>query len=173
MDLRHVTPALGTVVLLFLPGLALAQYPGAMGGQETGRDQPLSVPPREPIITIVELRGPLPTVEFRDMFKLTDAQAQQYGAVYDSFTVATKTNRDEANHRMEQLNLAVTKRDSAAVDYYAEHLKDLGKNLKTQQSRFDDRVKKLLTKDQQKEYKEYRKKQEEGARVGPKNPRAT
>jgi len=161
----------GWLLLLFIPCTASGQYPDMMGGQEMGREQPKSAPAGEPIITMVELRGPLPAPEFREMFKLNDEQAQQYAAVYDSFTVLTKPSRDEANRRMEQLGLAVTKRDSAAAQYYAEHLKELGKNLRAQQSRFDDRMKKLLSKDQQKAYKTYRKEQDEAARAGPKNPR--
>lgn len=158
------------LVALFLtafPAVLHAQYEdpqAGYAGDPTRR--PLVVRP-EPIITNVELRGPLPAVEFRDIFKLTDSQAELYRAVLDSFNVLTKADRESANRRMELLGLAVVKRDSAAAVYYADQLKKLGKVLRGQQSKFDDKVKKLLDKDQQKAYKDYRKKQDEDARKPP------
>jgi hypothetical protein len=55
------------------------------------------------------------------------------------------------------------------VEYYRERLKELAKTLRDHQARFDDRMKKLLTKDQQKEYKNWRKQQDDAV----KNPGRT
>jgi Spy/CpxP family protein refolding chaperone len=157
------------LLLISLTGMARAQYPDPMGRDPSQEDfaRGRNVPAGDPLITMVELRGPLPTAEFQRMFKLTETQAIDYDSVYMSFIALTRADRAEANRRMEQLGTAVTKRDSAAVQYYAEYVKDLGKRLRNQQSKFDDQVKKLLDKDQQKEYKSYRKKQDEAARARP------
>ena len=159
------------VVVLVLPSAALAQYVDPMTGngraEDYARARPMNLLRDDPIITEVELRGPLPAPSFQSVFKLTDEQTGLYAAVLDSFTTVTKAEREDARHRVEQLGAAITKRDSAAAEYYRDHLKLLGKSLKAAQSRFDERLKKLLTKDQEKEYRTYRKKQDEAARAAP------
>jgi hypothetical protein len=67
---------------------------------------------------------------------------------------------------MEQLSAALGK-DSAAVDYYRERIKELAKMLRDAQSKLDERLKKLLNKEQQKQYKDWRKKEDDAARQAP------
>jgi Spy/CpxP family protein refolding chaperone len=155
------TPALLAAALLF-PTLALAQYPDPMGndgfGQPRRADDSLFMR-TAPVITNSQLRGPVPPAELAQIMTLSEAQQTEYRQVFDSSMAATREYREAAQRRFEQLGQAVG-RDSAAVDYYRERLKELGKTLKDAQSRFDDRVKKFLSKDQFKQYREWHKKQE-------------
>ena len=164
------TFALTALVLLGFHGSLLAQYPESPndGGFDRRGDQKANEPAYKepPVITDVELSGPLIPSDFQSMFDLSDDQMKVYQQVHDSFMVATKDVRDAAEHRVDQLGSAYG-RDSAAVDYYKERLKELGKSLREAQIRFDERIKKLLNKDQQKRYKDWRKRQDEAAKQGP------
>jgi Spy/CpxP family protein refolding chaperone len=113
---------------------------------------------------VVNLAGPAAVEELPKALALTDDQAKEYTAIRDSFVAATQTERDAARHRVEQLTGAVVGRDSVAAEYYRERLKELNRSLKEQESKFDERIKKLLTKNQQKEYRDWRRKQEDAAR---------
>jgi Spy/CpxP family protein refolding chaperone len=170
-DDRPNFAVLAVLLLLFSAHPALGQYPeGGMGNDgEFGHEkQHLNGPPvrSNPVITSVELEGPLHPEEFQKLFSLSPAQATEYAQVFDSFMVATNDPRDAARHRMEQLSGALG-RDSAAVDYYRERIKELAKMLRDAQSRLDDRLKRLLTKDQEKQYKDWRKKEDDTARQTP------
>ena len=155
---------------LWLPSQAQGQYTDPSGTDEFGRpgERHMNGPPvkENPVITAVEIDGPLQPPDFQKMFATTDDQTREYTQVFDSFTVATSEPREAAKHRLEQLGTAIG-RDSAAVDYYRERLKELSKVLKEAQSRFDDRMKRLLSKDQQKQYREWRKRQEDSSRTTP------
>src|SRR5262245_53827312 len=156
---------------LTAPGIALAQYTNPGGNDDfnrPGERHPNGPPPAKetPVITSVEIDGPLAPTDFQKVFATTEDQTREYQQVYDSFTVATSEPRETAKHRLEQLNTAMG-RDSAAVDYYKERLKEISKILRQAQSRFDERMKGLLNKDQQKQYRDWRKKQEEVAKNSP------
>jgi len=157
-------------LLLSVARPVLAQYPDGMGNDgefERGKPHPEGVPVRSnPVITSVELEGPLHPEEFARIFSLSADQTKEYAQVFDSFTVATNDTRDAARHRMEQLSAALGK-DSAAVDYYRERIKELAKMLRDAQSKLDERLKKLLNKEQQKQYKDWRKKEDDAARQAP------
>jgi Spy/CpxP family protein refolding chaperone len=149
-------------VALLFPAGVLAQYPDAMGndgfGQPRRADDSLLFR-AQPVITNTQLRGPLPLAAFQQIIPLSEAQQVEYTAVFDSASAATREPREAAHKRFEQLGQAVG-RDTAAVGYYRDRLKELGKMLKEAQSGFDDRMKKLLTKEQFKQYKDWRKKEE-------------
>jgi Spy/CpxP family protein refolding chaperone len=156
---------------LTLPATALAQYTEPGGNDDfnrPGERHPNGPPPAKesPVITSVEVDGPLPPADFQKVFSTTDAQTKEYQQVFDSFTVATAEPREAAKHRLAQLGTAMG-RDSAAVDYYKEQLKDLSKSLRGAQSRFDERMKRLLNKDQQKQYRDWRKRQDDIAKNQP------
>ena len=168
---RHNFAVLAVLLLVFSARPALGQYPdGGVGNDgEFGHEKRHmeGAPVRaNPVITSVELDGPLHPEEFQKLFSLTAAQTTEYAQVFDSFMVATNDARDAARHRMEQLSAALGK-DSAAVDYYRERIKELGKMLRDAQSKLDERLKKLLTRDQQKQYKDWRRKEEDAARQAP------
>jgi Spy/CpxP family protein refolding chaperone len=152
---------------LTLPRMAVAQYTDPAGNEEFGRSgerHPKGPPAKEtPVITVVEIEGPLAPADFQKLFATTEEQTREYQQVFDSFTVATSEPRETAKHRLEQLGTA-TGRDSAAVDYYKERLKELSKTLREAQSRFDERMKRLLNKDQQKQYRDWRKRQDDLAK---------
>ena len=164
--LRHLI--LFVVSCAAAPSIAAAQYPRPGGDDAefgSGRRSPNGGFPRsEPTISVVNLAAPPSAEQLPKEMALTDDQAKAYTAIRDSFVTATQSERDAARHRMEQLTGAVVGRDSAAADYYRERLRELNKSLTDQQSKFDEQVKKLLTKKQQKEYRDWRRKQEETAR---------
>lgn len=148
------------VFLVVVPAAARAQVPEDAGARF---NRPY-YPRIEPVITRVELAGPLPPAEFQQRFRLTPEQMAAYTAVYDSFATATNATRDSAQHRVDQLNQAFG-RDSAAADYYRERLKQLGKTLRDAQSRLDDRLKRILSRDQQKQYRDWREEDEKAAKA--------
>ena len=95
--------------------------------------------------------------DFQHMFGLTDDEAKRYGQVRDSFAAATQLQRDSARRELERLREAALTSDTPGTEYHTERLKELSKFLKEEQGKFDDRVKRLLTKDQAKEYESWRK----------------
>jgi len=160
------------LLLGLIPRAALGQYPRGQGGDDFNHGRPAapSEPPRTgSVISNADVTGPLGTEDFQKKFSLTDAQAKEYAQAYDSLAAATKADREAARHRLSQLNAAVVARDADAMEYYRDRLKELAKTLKEQQSKFDERMKKLLTKDQLKDYKAWRKQQDD-AEKNPAQP---
>jgi len=147
-------------ILLFLvvalPSLAAGQIGG--GARSRGgfdRPKPSSAPTAP--VSEAQLDGPMTPTDFQHMFGLTDDEAKRYGQVQDSFAAATQLQRDSARRELERLREAALTSDTPGTEYHTERLKELSKFLKEEQGKFDDRVKRLLTKDQAKEYESWRK----------------
>jgi 2-iminobutanoate/2-iminopropanoate deaminase len=141
--------------LLLVPAVAFGQ------GYARGMSQGGRYGPPAPKLPGVELAGPLDTALAREMLKLSADQSTRYKQAYDSFMVATRQQRDSANTAIAKMNERLDDGDRAAAMFYAEHVQDLGKNLKDRQDRFEGDLRRFLNGDQMKAYKKWRDDQDE------------
>ena len=152
------------VLAISFPSVAAAQVGGRGGYGGRGRDDSqrrnVDVQPTEAPVSEAQLDPPMAPADFRQMFKLSDDQAKQYAQVYDSFTTVTKAQRDSAHRALDRLRAAALSGDRGGIDFHVDLLKDFSKALKNEQRTFDERMKKMLTKDQAKEYNNWRKRVE-------------
>ncbi|HWZ27059.1 MAG TPA: RidA family protein [Gemmatimonadales bacterium] len=133
---------------------AAAQYgggrrEGGMGGY--GRPE---VEPAPPLPGAV-MEGPPDSAAARSALALSDSQAARYTALYSAFMVATKPSRDSAQLATDKMNDRLATGDRAAALFYAQRLQDIGKSLRDRQDKFDDGLKAVFTKDQQKAYRKW------------------
>jgi len=162
MRLQWLTVA--TLISVGAAGLA-AQRPGSwgggmgggMGGRGGRREGMRGGGERgEPIPTAAELDGaPVPGFMV-PRFELDSNQAQQYRQVYDSFMTATAPQRDSAKAARQAIDQAFRARDRQAAREQFPLIRRLGDFLAQQDKRFDDRMKRLLTGDQLKDYRQWR-----------------
>jgi enamine deaminase RidA (YjgF/YER057c/UK114 family) len=153
---------LATGLLVASPALVMAQYGSPRGG---GTGAPSFGRERYPVPSLpgAELDGPPDTATMRTIASLSDSQMARYAQVYDSFMVATRPQRDSAKVATDKMNARLDGGDRAAAQFYAELLQDLGKTLRAGQEKFDDRLRSLLSGDQQKAYKRWEDDAQRGA----------
>ncbi|MBI4421767.1 MAG: RidA family protein [Gemmatimonadetes bacterium] len=161
--MKHLVLILVGAVGLALPATALAQRGGfggvgGMGGFGPGRfDFPV------PDLPGPELEGPLDSARARGLLGLNQEQAGNYAQAYDSFMVATRQQRDSARKQLDLMQDKLDAGDRAAAVFYAERAQRLGKELKDRQNRFEDRLPKILSNEQIKAYRKWKKEQEQAA----------
>jgi 2-iminobutanoate/2-iminopropanoate deaminase len=141
--------------MLLVPAAAFGQ------GYGRGMSQGGRYGPPAPKLPGVELVGPLDTAVARELLKLSPDQSTRYKQSYDSFMVATRPQRDSANVAIAKMNERLDDGDRAAAMFYAQHVQDLGKNLKDRQDRFEGDLRRFLNGDQMKAYKKWRDDQDE------------
>lgn len=147
-------PNIGTLLtLLALWGVASlsAQTRGGYGGG--GFRQPDFPVPRMPG---QELDGPPDSTAILSILNLNPEQTARYVQRYDSFMVFTKPQRDSAGVVEQKMNDRLDGGDRAAATFYAERLQHLGDYLKDRQERFEKSLGDFLTKDQQKQYHDWK-----------------
>jgi enamine deaminase RidA (YjgF/YER057c/UK114 family) len=158
--MRRTMLVAGLLAWTALPPIAAAQFGGEFGGRrgmgEYGRDMGMDAPK----LPGPELDGPPDSVAIRDLLALNDSQAVRYAQLYDSFMVATRPQRDSAQVARDKMNQRLNEGDRAAALFYAERLQELGKYLRDRQDKFDDRLDRILTHDQRKQYKDWEDQQE-------------
>ena len=150
------------VLVAAAPALLLAQQGferGERGEQDFSRRSDF----KAPNLPGAELIGPPDSATITPVLNLTPAQAARYVAARDSFMAATKAERDSA-HTLERLMYnKLDQGDRAAALFYVEPLQKLGKDLKQQQDKFEDRLQDFLSGDQMKAYRQWRKQQDKAA----------
>jgi enamine deaminase RidA (YjgF/YER057c/UK114 family) len=160
MTMRKTMLVAGLLAWTALPPIAAAQFGGEFGGRRGmggyGRDMGMDAPK----LPGPELDGPPDSVAIRDLLALNDSQAVRYAQAYDSFMVATRPQRDSAQAAKDKMNQRLNEGDRAAALFYAERLQELGKFLRDRQDKFDDRLDKILTHDQRKQYRNWEDQQE-------------
>ena len=127
---------------------------GGWGGHRMG-DQgvdPFSLPSAE------EIDGPPTPGTFKQLFSLTDHQADAYGHGWDSLMAGTKLERDSARVARETIRSAFADHDREAAQQQARILQRLGKDLRQRDEAFDKALA-FLTKDQRKQYNDWKKDQ--------------
>jgi Spy/CpxP family protein refolding chaperone len=116
-----------------------------------------------------EIDGPPTPDTFKQMFQLSDDQTTRYTQAYDSLMTRTKPARDSARVAMQSLRTAMDARDRSAVRQQADLLGELGKELSKGDDSFDKSVKPILTKDQRKQYDDWKKDRKKAADEERKN----
>jgi enamine deaminase RidA (YjgF/YER057c/UK114 family) len=158
--MRGLLVAASVLCWTAIPSVVVAQY-GGFGGRggmgEGGFRNPGMSAPKLPG---PELDGPPDSTAMRALTDLSDTQAVRYAQAYDSFMVATQPQRDSARATQDKMNQRLDSGDRAAALFYAERLQDLGKFLRDRQDKFENGLRKLLTKDQIKTYKEWKDQQD-------------
>jgi len=158
--MRRLFLAVSLLSWTAVPSILAAQY-GGFGGRggmgEGGLRRPEMSAPKLPG---PELDGPPDSTAMQTLVALTDSQAVRYAQAYDSFMVATKPQRDSAQAAKDKMNQRLDSGDRAAALFYAERLQDLGKLLRDRQDKFEHDLRRLLTKDQVKAYKDWKDQQE-------------
>lgn len=139
--------------LILFPAALTAQAggygpPAAMGGARHGV--------KAPRLPGIELEGPLDSASARVTLTLNEDQARRYAQAYDSFMVATQTQRDSAAVATTKMNARLDAGDPAAAMFYVERLQEIGKHLKERQDSFEDNLGKILTGEQVKAYRKWR-----------------
>ena len=127
---------------------------GGWGGHGMG-DQgfdPSSMPSPE------EIDGPPTPGTFKQLFALTDQQADAYGHGWDSLMAESKPQRDSARVARETMRSAFADHDREAAQQQAKVLQRLGKDLRQRDEAFDKSLA-FLTKDQRKQYDDWKKDQ--------------
>ncbi len=127
---------------------------GGWGGHRMG-DQgfdPSSMPSPE------EIDGPPTPATFKQLFSLTDPQADQYGRAWDSLMAETRPARDSARAAQETMRSAFADYDREAAQQQTKVLQRLGKDLRKRDEVFDKSLV-FLTKDQRKQYDDWKKDQ--------------
>jgi enamine deaminase RidA (YjgF/YER057c/UK114 family) len=93
--------------------------------------------------------------------KLSPTDGSHYATLRDSFMVATQTQRDSAVEFRRRMYLRLDEGDRDGATYLLEQLSKTAKVLKDQMGKFEDRLSKVVTSDQMKEYKKWKKEQEQ------------
>jgi len=151
---RLLSYALLSAILATVPVAICAQV-GGYGGMSRG---PAADVPKLPGI---ELQGPLDSASAPVVLQLTPDQARRYAQAYDSFMVATQPQRDSAATALAKMNQRLEVGDRAAAMFYVDRVNEIGKRLKDRQERFEDNLKKLLTGDQIKAYRQWRENEQQ------------
>src|SRR5436853_7450267 len=139
-----------TATLVLAPCLALAQGGFGRGGMSQSRYGPSA-----PRLPGVELAGPLDSATARVLLGLNDQEAAHYAQLYDSFMVATRPQRDSPAVATDKMNERLDGGDRAAALFYEERLQDVGKDLEDRQARFEQDVRRFLTGDEAKQYRQW------------------
>jgi enamine deaminase RidA (YjgF/YER057c/UK114 family) len=132
---------------------------GERGERDFGRRSEFSAPD----LPGPELDGPPDSATIAPLLNLPPTQAARYVAARDSFMAATTVERDSAKTLERLMYGKLDGGDRAAALFYVEPLQKIGKDLKKQQDKFEDRLRDFLSGDQMKAYREWRKQQDKQA----------
>lgn len=156
--------------LAALATLALAPQSPILAQQVPGYGPagapPSALPPREgrapagrriEIPTAEQLAGPPTPALLLQQFSLSEEQAARYTELYQTHIATTGPHRDSAFAAHQALQSAMHSRDQARVVTQAELLERLGRSLQKSDRGFEDKtLRPLLTKEQDKSYKQWR-----------------
>ena len=137
-------------------GATVALLPAVVTAQGRGYTPGMADRPGAPKLPGIELEGPLDSASAPTVLQLNAEQARKYSQAYDSFMVATGPQRDSARAAIVKMNERLEVGDRAAAMFYVDRLNEVGKRLKDRQDRFEDNLKKFLTADQVKAYRQWR-----------------
>ncbi|MGE5804028.1 MAG: RidA family protein [Gemmatimonadota bacterium] len=150
---RLLSSAFLIATMALLPAVAPAQSRGYAPGMDARSEAPK--------LPGIELQGPLHSASAPVVLQLNAEQTRAYAQAYDSFMVATQPQRDSAAAAIKKMNERLEVGDRAAALFYVERLNEVGKRLKDRQDRFEDNLKKFLTGDQVKAYRQWRENEQQ------------
>lgn len=127
---------------------------------------PSALPPREEraptgrrieLPSAEQLAGPATPALLQQQFALSEAQATRYSELYQTHIATTAPQRDSAYAVQRGVRAAVQSRDQPRAVQQAELLEQLWKSLQKTDRSFEDKtLRPLLTKEQDKSYKQWR-----------------
>jgi hypothetical protein len=158
------------LALSVAPSVARAQMPGGFGGRPGrggGEETPRPSDPfgPRPEVPGPELEGPPDSTTLRQLIGVNDEQAKRYQQVYDSFMAATRPQRDSAQKAARAVREALARQELDAMEFHSERLKGLDKYLRDRQKKFEDGLSAVFTPQQMKDYKRWKKAQEDAAKA--------
>lgn len=103
------------------------------------------------------MRGPIPPDSMAHKFGLDGGQADRYRAAWDSMMAATRPIRDSLHQALEGMQRARTEGYQHESDREAAMTRHLGKALEKATDHFDPVIRRILTKDQWGDFKDWRK----------------
>ena len=158
---RHPVRMLCTLGILV--GLGIAGPAEAQRGTDRagGAQVPLSHRHMHPSGRV---EGPPVPAFMRDSIGVSGKELQQYTEQYDSHMAATKPIRDSVRASMQAVRTAYEKGDRDAAGAAREKAQGQWKQLAEQDTKFEENLKNVLTKDQQTRYQQWEDKRKEHAR---------
>ena len=154
---------IAALALVLSPQVARAQR-GGMGGAGMGGMEMAPQAPRfsAPVLPGPELEGPPDTSEVRTLLTLTDEQVKRYAQARDSFLAASQPQRDSIHGQLDIMNDKLSSGDRAAALFYAQRATRVSRGLKDLQTKWEgSTLFKILSEDQTKVYKKWKKEAEE------------
>ncbi|MBW8772065.1 MAG: hypothetical protein JF590_02035 [Gemmatimonadetes bacterium] len=154
--------ALLVLALCTAPALLAAQGPGGSVGGFGGRGG-MGGRPMMPRRAGVEMpsedvmRGPFPPDSMAQKFGLDSTQTERYRASWDSMMAASRPVRDSLHQAVEGMRRARTEGYQHEGDREAGMMRHFGKVLKKDSDHFDGVIRRILTKDQWGDFKDWRK----------------
>lgn len=162
--------AMCVTVVMIVGGAAAARgqaypgYPAPTGGVDPEMQRQREPRRSPPPVYSAELReGPPAPDFFQSYVDLTADQLGRYTQLRDSFMTATQPQRDSLTAVHAALQRAFQDRDRVTVRLTLPMLRRLGDALNGRLEQFDKRLKKLLTKDQWKTYRDWQDQQRRAA----------
>lgn len=158
--MTRVVLMVAAVAVLLLPEVANAQR-GGMGGM----DMPYAGQQRFPVPELpgTEMDGPLDSAKAVAVLSLNDQTAAKYAQARDSFWAATRPIRDSVNAQLAIMRQKLDAGDRAAATFYAERAVRHSKMLRERQEKWEDQLSKILSGEQVKAYKKWKKDNEQAA----------
>ena len=155
----RTTALLGLLIGCVL-ATASAQSRGGFGGSGGGGERGMGGMrgPEFPVPRLPgqEMDGPPDSNSIQTILSLTSEQAATYTQRYDSFMVSTRPQRDSAHVAEQKMNDRLDGGDRAAATFFAERIQHLSDYLKDHQEKFEKSLGDFLSKDQMKQYKEWK-----------------
>lgn len=112
---------------------------------------------RRPDFDPVVLDGPPPPERIDSVMTLDSLQKGRYGTLYQNFMASTKSERDQVKEARESFRNGGADSDPDARQHSRDSMRGAMQTLQDRQKEFDDTLKEFLTKDQEKQYSDWRK----------------
>lgn len=110
------------------------------------------------------LRGPFEPDSMTPKFRLDSAQGARYRAAWDSMMAATRPARDSIRAAMATRRRARTEGFARETERQQKVTRDLAKQLKKEEERFDRVIRRFLSEDQWEDFKDWRTRRRETER---------
>jgi enamine deaminase RidA (YjgF/YER057c/UK114 family) len=157
-----------SVIALFLlaPSVSLAQRGGGFGGGGMGGMGGMGNVPRfdVPELPGPELVGPPDSAAAVTLLSLKDDQPVKYAQSYSAYMDETRAQRDSIQTQLNTMDEKLSNGDRAAAIFYAERATKISKGLKDRQAKWEEgTLFKILSGDQVKTYKKWKKDNDDAA----------
>ena len=153
-----VTPALAQGA----PGYGYG--PGGAGGYRSNGEHMGRPGGGRRMVSRETLDGPASPAIMRDSVSLRPDQLQQYSTRYATYMADTRSERDSLRTNVQAMRTAFENGDRSAARDRRDVIQRQAKDLASRDKKFDDGLKDILSKDQQKSYQKYKDSQDKQQR---------